>query len=132
MGVRGQTAPPTKTSKVNNTMRVGTYGSIYAFPKRFNVVFKNNTATCFADITILLGQPDGLSTETCLYAGADRLSSSLNQRMARGQLINEFGLKFTRGTEDTYNPGHHVNIVSYLTVSVQSKRRIISESSTNN
>ena len=36
------------------------------------------------------GQPAGLSKEACLYAGADWLSSSVSQRVARSQVQLQF------------------------------------------
>ena len=40
---------------------------------RLVIVFENNTATYFFYITMVLGQPAGLSKEVCLYADSDWL-----------------------------------------------------------
>ena len=63
----------TKTSEVNNTTCVRTYGSICTALKRFTVVLENNAATCFVYTARALGQHAGLSKEVCVYVGADWL-----------------------------------------------------------
>ena len=56
---------------------------------RFAVLFENNVTTCFVDTTVELEQPAVLSNEVCcLYAGADWLSSSVRQRVARDQYLS--------------------------------------------
>ena len=72
-----QTTPPSWTGEVKNSAIVRTSGSICTAPKHFTVLFENSTATCFCL----------LSNEACLYAGTDLLSSSVSQRVARGQLL---------------------------------------------
>ena len=41
-----------------------------------------------SEITIVLGQPVSLLTEACWYAGANWLSSTVSQMLARGQLTS--------------------------------------------
>ena len=54
-------------------------------PKPFTVVFESNTVTCFIYSTALvLGQLAVLCKEACLYTGANWLSSSVIQSVARG------------------------------------------------
>ena len=47
---------------------------------------KKNTTTGFVYATVVLGHVAGLSEKACLYAGADWLSSLVNQRLVSGQL----------------------------------------------
>ena len=69
------TSAPAETSEVNSTTWDETHGSICTAPKPFTVVFENNTATGF--VYCLRGK--------CLYSGAEWLSSSLSQRVAKSQ-----------------------------------------------
>ena len=71
--------------EVDVTTCAQTLGSICTASKRFTVVFGNSTATCFVYTTMVLGQSAGLSKEACSFASADWLSSSVSQRVARGQ-----------------------------------------------
>ena len=73
----------TLTIKVNNTTCIQTQSSIRTASKRFTVVFKNSTTTCFVYTTVLHRQPAGLSVEVCLYTGTEWPSSSVSQRVAR-------------------------------------------------
>ena len=82
-------AAPIKTNEANHTTRVRIHASICTALKRFTVVFENNTATNFVYTAMVLGQPNGLSKEARLYAGADWLSSPVSQRVARGQLQSQ-------------------------------------------
>ena len=81
---RRQIAPPTWTSEVNCTTCVQTHGSICTAPER--LFSKTARVTRFVYIAVVLGQPAGVSEERWLLAGADWLSSSVIQRVARGQL----------------------------------------------
>ena len=51
-------------------------------PKALDHGFKNSTDTCFefVYITMVLGQPAGLSKEVCLYVGADWLKPEVGER----------------------------------------------------
>ena len=71
-----QTAAPTYTSGINNTLWVGTHRSICTAQKRFTVVFwKQHFRVLFL-----------LSKKACLYEGADWPGSSVSQRVERDQL----------------------------------------------
>ena len=59
---RRQIAPPTTwTSEVNNATRVWTNGSSCITPKRFDIVFENNSSRAVFYSTVVLTQPASLS-----------------------------------------------------------------------
>ena len=51
------------------------------------IVFHSSTGTCFGYITMALGQPAGLSKETCSYR-QDHLSELVNSAVSQSQLLS--------------------------------------------
>lgn len=50
------------------------------------IVFENATGTCFACITLVLGQPAGLSKEVCLYSCADWIKLACQSEGGEGSV----------------------------------------------
>ena len=78
-------ALPTQTSEASITMCIQTHDLICTAPTCFTVDLENSTAMSLVCTSVVLGQPTCLSKEAFLYVGADQLSSSVSQRVARGQ-----------------------------------------------
>ena len=64
-------APPTLTSSENKITGVQTRSSNWTDPRHLIIVFPNGTGMCFVYITIVLGQPSGVSKEVSLYTTTD-------------------------------------------------------------
>ena len=62
---------PTLTSSKNKIMGVQTRTSNWTDPRHLIIIFQNSMGTCFVYVTIVLGQPSGVSKEVSLYTTTD-------------------------------------------------------------